>query len=417
MNAIDHVIEFMMEWNGQKGDQVDGENEYVYHDYDTGPDETERLPWWVQNGAELPVEPVEDGEDDRPSVALTGWNGWRAEHWLLRHVIEHKLKSVRIVGYESSIQKWRSSLTGLYNTGVPGLWEGMVANELRDWSPILLSETRAEVPPVLIPEFTGQAFHGDETADPGLGDDTVRERQALRVRPRSTGDSERTMTAAICVQFSDGSYMLHPEEGHLELFGIREGGLVMIKPDDLDSGVELVWVERINELLRTRAQSQLSQTEQNDLYAWRDPLKQVLRDRYRNNRTAMARAMEQEGFNDASVNLGRWLYGDMYAPQDANIERILRFCKGPEYPAEEIKRLTKNIHDANGMARDKRSRAKDEVIAELTRQNILADLRLNGKHATTLFTRRVIVTLHNVDDCWTENGAFSQADMYTIMGT
>ncbi len=131
----------------------------------------------------------------------------------------------------------------------------------------------------------------------------------------------------------------------------------------------------------------------------------------------MADAMDRVGFKDGRVNLDRWLFGEMYAPQDANIERIFRFCKGSGFPEDEIKRLTENIRRASSKAREKRKEAKAEVLAELARQNVLEHLRAHGDHAATLFKHKETVMLLQVDDHWTESGLFSQGDMYTISKT
>jgi len=56
-------------------------------------------------------------------------------------------------------------------------------------------------------------------------------------------------------------------------------------------------------------------------------------------------------------------------------------------------------------------------VAEMARQNVLEHLHAHGEHAITLFKCKATVLLLQVDDFWTENGSFSQADMYTIIGS
>lgn len=413
LKAIEDVRDLLVEWDGEKGLYIDGLNEYLYRDYDTGYDYDELRPYLITLGGDIPEEPVDDGEDSRPAIALTGWNGNRALAWLHKHLKKGDLKEVRIVGYESDIRKWKAALFDLYDWKKLGFGPSLVSEELKDWNPFVLTEKSIEghTPQVQLPVVEPAEIDGTNGPDEEL----ETERKVLRVHPSSKGEGERTINTAICVQFREGGYMLYPEEGHLDLFSLDASGVIGVKPEDLIIGVKLVWVAGINDLLRMRALSKLAPADQEQLYAWRKELELVMRNRYRHDRSDMAQAMERAGFTSAYANLGRWLYNDMYAPQTDNLRKIMKFSRGAVFSEEDMGRFIKGVRSATQKARDQRRKAREEVLKALNSAIIINELRENGSTDLSLFQKKISVSLLQVEDSWTESGEFSFSDMYTII--
>jgi hypothetical protein len=277
------------------------------------------------------------------------------------------------------------------------------------WVPLSITEEQEPVAPMDIPTFPIPA---PEMVDPEDPITPIRwERELLRVKPQSNGDGVRTIARAACVQFGSGEYMLYPEDGHIDLFAFDGEVVRMIKPDELDIGSELIWIDDLNELLRQKTLAVLDRDELKSLHQWRKLLEDTLVKLFNRDRNAMAEAMGPAGFHNPAINLARWLDSDMYAPQRENLERIIRFCILPEPPQQEMERMILEIQQANGKARDERKRVREQVEDRLNSTGLdevtVQEVNLLGRSMTL---RRLLI-----EDQWVEDGPFGQNDMYRIL--
>lgn len=416
LNAIELVMDRLTETPGIKGRYIDkvGENKYhptgqwLYQDDDAGVFEEYYV---IRPFDPIPEEVVEEGEDGRPSIALTGWNGVRAANWLFKHTREKAFHSVRIVGHEREIRAWKKVLNERYDWKRSGLPDELIATELSTCSPYHLQEefivreepipdTPAQEPLLPINDVDPEPFFEQE------------DRLIKHVSGIGNGD---TVSDVLMVLFSDGRYMYCPENGSLDLFALGRSKVEKIKPRDMDIGRRLLWSGKINDVLKSGVLDGLSEEERRKMHFWRDELSALLKVKYSGNRAHMADDMKKDGFVRPKQDLDRWLDEDIYTPEASNLEKILKFTR-PEMPDRDRSAMIKIIGQARRVAPEKRRAMKEDVLKQLQKLKGEALELLAGQRTVTvsILSEDVDFELLDVEKAVPQSGTYHHGDMYRL---
>lgn len=411
IRTIQAVMDAMADPQVSKRDELDLENEWLYYDYETG-DDGSGVRWWVSGSGALPKE---EGVDERPQVAITGWNGRHAAHWLHKQLRDAAVRQVKLVGYERDNRLWHGALDRMHTINGPNAWKEILDQVGEIWRPLNIEEGRIPVPIQERVEHTPHyAVEPDEPAEEIL----KKERDQIRIQPQGGGAGPHTVEAAYCLQFDDGTRLRYPTKGKLKFFAVHKGKIIEKPPSELETGERLVWVEEMNALIRERVLAGLPQALGERLYQWREALVTKLDEGYDRDRGAMSSAMEQFGISNARMNLNRWLDGDVYAPQNLYLDPILRFCDSELAEDEDSRHsLMLEIRRASYQARKNRPIVKEALLGELNQDELLHTLleaETGVPQQVMLFNAERQVTVLRLEDRWLAEGPFSQEDMYTL---